>query len=259
PIAREKGTEIPIVPGSSVKGVLRDACEAKNGSDICTRIFGPETGHAAEHAGAVQITDLRLVALPVRSLAGVFAWVTSPFLLRRLKRDAEFAGHNDVPPVPDVSDTGTCLVTPTSALRLGDDVILEDVKMAAQDGAGAWAEWLAPILFDDETWQSEFQARLCVVHDDVMAFLLQVGTEVTARIRLKDEEKTVARGALWYEEALPAESILAGLVAAIPVAINGSTVQPNKVFTTVSKLVQEPLQVGGNATVGRGLCRLITV
>jgi len=258
PIAREKGTEIPIVPGSSLKGVLRDACSALHkDDDTCTRVFGPDTNNAAEHAGAVVLTDLRLVALPVRSLAGVFAWVSSPFLLQRLARDAQLAGLGNVPNKPSVAHAETVLVCSTSALRLNNnDVVLEDVKLNAQAQADAWAHWLAARVFpNDQTWQDYFKTHLCIVHDDVMSYFLQVGTEVTARIRLEDERKTVASGALWYEESLPAESILAGLVAAQQ---NGK-VEPNKVFEVVGELTKHLFQIGGNATVGRGLCRLSMV
>lgn len=257
PIAREKGTEIPIVPGSSVKGVLRDLAEAKKGAELCTRIFGPDTNNADAHAGAVQITDLRLVALPVRSLAGVFAWVSSPLLLKRLSRDARMSGANNVPPEPRVDSTEACLVSQDSALTLNGEVIVEDVKLTvAATQADAWAAWIASQVFD-EAWKSEFIKRFCIVHDDVMSFLLQIGTEVTARIRLEDDKKTVAQGALWYEEALPAETLLAGLVAATPIKANGQDVTPEAVFATVTELTQSILQIGGNATVGRGLCRLI--
>ncbi len=257
PIAREKGTEIPIVPGSSLKGVLRDACAALHkDDDTCTRVFGPDTDRAHEHAGAVSLTDLRLVALPVRSLAGVFAWVSSPFLLQRLARDAQLAGGAGVPEKPALPNADTAFVSSASVLRLNADVILEDVKLAAQAQADAWADWLAGKVFSgDQTWQEAFNARFCIVHDNVMSYLLSVGTEVTARIRLKDDEKTVAKGALWYEEALPAESILAGLMAAQP---NGKA-QPDEVFKVVGELAGHPLQVGGNATVGRGFCRLSMV
>ena len=258
PIAREKGTDIPIVPGSSLKGVLRDACAALHNDDTCVRIFGPDTDKAHEHAGAVVLTDLRLVALPVRSLAGVFAWVSSPFLLQRLTRDAQLAGQSSVPAKPKLSDPQVALVSNANVLELKGAVILEDVKLTAQAQADDWADWLADRLFpgeEDKDWRAEFKAHFCIVHDDVMSYLLQVGTEVTARIRLKDDEKTVAKGALWYEEALPAESILAGLVAAQP---NGRA-EPNEVFEMVAQLAQHPLQIGGNATVGRGLCRLSMV
>lgn len=256
PIAREKGTDMPILPGSSLKGVLRDACEALHGKDICTRIFGPDTDHAHEHAGALVLTDLRLVALPVRSLAGVFAWVSSPFLLQRLARDAQLAGQSDVSAKPALPDADTALASSASVLKVKGEVILEDVSLAALGQADAWANWLADKVFhNDKTWQDEFKTHFCIVHDDVMTYLLQVGTEVTARTRLKNNEKTVAKGALWYEEALPAESILAGLVA----AQQNSKAKTDEVFKVVGELAEHPLQIGGNATVGRGLCRLSMV
>ena len=39
PVAREKATGLPYLPGSSLKGVLRDAC--KNG-ETRKKIFGPD-------------------------------------------------------------------------------------------------------------------------------------------------------------------------------------------------------------------------
>jgi CRISPR-associated protein Cmr4 len=94
-------------------------------------------------------------------------------------------------------------------------------------------------------------ARFCVVHDDVMSFLLDTATEVFARVRLREDAKTVETGGLWYEEALPAETVLAGLILATPVKA-----EPDEVFKTLNGLMEKPLQIGGKATVGRGLCRL---
>lgn len=94
PIAREKATNIPYLPGSSVKGSVRDEFNPNANDDVATKkqkvdlqnqIFGPED---ASYAGAIQFTDQTLLCLPVRSLAGTFAYVTSPYILKRLKRDA---------------------------------------------------------------------------------------------------------------------------------------------------------------------------
>ena len=82
-----------------------------------------------------------------------------------------------------------------------------------------------------------------------MRYLMQVGLDVTARIKLKDDSKTVQKGGLWYEEALPAETILAGMIVASQVKAT-----PKQVFDTLTHIMQKPLQVGGNATVGRGIC-----
>ena len=63
------------------------------------RLFGPPTAGAGEFAGALSVSDARLLAFPVRSLKGVFAWVSCPAVLTRLQRDACLAGCSDLPPV----------------------------------------------------------------------------------------------------------------------------------------------------------------
>src|SRR5437870_13133969 len=102
PIAREKATGIPFLPGSSVKGTLRDLCKDPKKEDV----FGPETTNADEFAGAAQFADQRLLMLPIRSLAGTFAWVTSPYLLKRFLRDAKDANPKASPQLaaPSVDD-----------------------------------------------------------------------------------------------------------------------------------------------------------
>jgi len=100
-----------------------------------------------------------------------------------------------------------------------------------------------------------FVERFCIVNDDVFSFLLNTATEITARIRLNDETKTVADGQLWYEEALPAESILAGLMLIAPPASKTDLIQ--SITTELPRLWQKPIQLGGKATVGRGICRVI--
>lgn len=257
PIAREKATNIPYLPGSSLKGALRDLCDDKT---ACRAVFGPDTQAASEHAGAAQFADARLVLLPVRSHAGTFAYTTSPYLLARLARDA--TDTLDAPPasVPALAGIEHCLVPQGSLLTAtgSDRVILEDLDLrpAADAAATAWAEWLGARLFPDSSeWRSSLAGRLCVVHDDAMGFLLETATEVVARIKLQDDTKTVQEGGLWYEESLPAESVLASLVLAGP-ARDGSKLSAESVLDTIGSLTRNTVQLGGKATVGRGLCRL---
>lgn len=269
PIAREKSTGIPYLPGSSVKGVLRDQC---TDNDTRQKVFGPDTTNGDAHASSVQFSDQRLLLLPIRSLAGTFAWVTSPYILRRFVRevqDVEVSGLPKDIPVP--GDKETCLVAKQSeiTLTIGNErkVCLEDIDLAidqTQEGlAIKWAEWIAKQVFPNqkdwpkqyqEDWQKQLIARFCIVHDDVLSFLLNTATEVTARIKMKEDTKTVANGQLWYEEALPTETILSGLVLAAPTEKSGYT--DEGVFDFVGKLMKKSLQFGGKATVGRGLCRM---
>ncbi len=265
PIAREKATGLPFLPGSSVKGALRDRCP----EETRAALFGPDKNRAEEHAGSVQFSDQRLLLLPVRSLAGTFAWVTSPYVLRRLVRDAGDAGLGDLQlsvPTPVFDETQQeCLVTSESKLALDDgNVYLEDLDMKKREheAATVWAEKLAGKIFpgvdDGEDWREFLRGRFCIVPDDVMSFLLETATEITARVALT-KDKTVADGQLWYEESLPCETVLFGVVLASRIKDKEAkkvNIEPDEALRKIGELTEKPLQLGGKATVGRGLCRL---
>src|SRR5690349_7144482 len=88
----------PMIQASSLKGALRDAAPAEADADAwkSTVAFGYDpqdkrSGRDArlaelQHAcGALAIGDAELLAFPVASLAGIFAWVTCPAALRGLQ------------------------------------------------------------------------------------------------------------------------------------------------------------------------------
>jgi CRISPR-associated protein Cmr4 len=256
PIAREKATGMPYLPGSSVKGVLRD----KSGDNPLTiPLFGPKTENASDHAGSLQIADARLLLLPVRSLRGTFAWVTSPYALRRFARDAADLKLQSPNVFPNLKDE-QCLVTGTSKLKVNtQQVVLEDLDLTAQDEtADAWADWLKDRIFPttDKDWPALLSERLCIVSDDMFTFLLSTAIEVIARNRLETETKTVAKGALWYEEALPAESVLYGLAVLSPTQKIRDEYTEDALIAHLNTLAAGAMQFGGKATVGRGLCRM---
>ncbi|MGB9179228.1 MAG: type III-B CRISPR module RAMP protein Cmr4 [Pyrinomonadaceae bacterium] len=271
PIAKEKATGLPYLPGSSLKGTLRDEFNDESQKDLRNKIFGPEKDRASEHAGAIQFTDQTLLLLPVRSLAGTFAWVTSPYILRRLKRDATDAGANALPAdIPEPGGESHCEVHSkdngmdvTKLIVSGvNKVCLEDLDLEPTESTSVkdWADWLKGRVFPASSpWQEMLGKRLCVVHDDVLSFILNTATEITARVKIQDDAKTVQSGGLWYEEALPTESVLFGLALAFPndkTVINGQKLTPQKIFEEVGKKLDKTLQFGGKATVGRGICHV---
>lgn len=257
PVVREVSTGIPYLPGSSFKGVLRDHC-AEKAAAHCTNLFGPDTVNASDHAGAVQFSDQRLLLMPVRSLAGTFAWVTSPFILRRFAREHESVGLGDCPDLPIIKGEQTAVVTTETKLAMRSNrIVLEDLELQKdkKQTADDWAAILGKLIFpNDGEWQTFLQGRLCIVHDDILNFLLETATELIARIKMDDDSKTVQQGGLWYEEALPAETILSGVIAAQQIKAN--TLKPADALQEIANLTKDTLQFGGSATVGRGLCRL---
>jgi CRISPR-associated protein Cmr4 len=179
-----------------------------------------------------------------------------------LHRTLSLAGMQNPPrpPTPLPNDETVCVV-PGTALREGTRVYFEDLDFNAIEDRPEVAEWATKIagwvFADDPAWQAEFKKRFAVLPDVVFDFLCETGTEVNTRVRISDETKTVAEGALWTEESLPAETILCGIVACD--RIFG---KDGKELTSVGLLDQfatgsRPLQIGGKATVGRGQVRCV--
>lgn len=249
PIAREKATNLPFLPGSTLKGSLRDECESNPQTQAsCQPLFGKGGDDAQSHAGSAIFTDQRLLCLPVRSLLGTFAWVTSPFILGRLKRDAENINIKNLPNVVKPTNEQGCIISSDCQLKHGQKVILEDLDLNWQAGADDWAKEIGERIFSDAAWQALFKERFCIVSDDVMSFLVETATEITARNVLSDNKTS---DNLWYEEALPSETILSGLLVAVHINATSETV-----FQTIKDLTAKPIQLGGNMTVGRGLCQI---
>lgn len=266
PIHRDKVTDWPLIPGSAFKGVWADyygATEAARRADPKLRLaFGLASDQETNisNAGALVPTDARLVCLPIRSFQGTFAWCTSPLALQMLHRDLSLAGLVNLPTVPQTPADGYIHRTKTTQLEEAGRIFLEDLDFAGKesDEATAWASRLAEWVFtghDNKGWRDRFAERFAIMPDAIFDFLTKTGTEVTARVRIDDELKTVQQGALWNEEALPAESILAGLVCCDRIYSR----EPNGI--TAADLVRAfatnplSLQIGGKATVGRGRVR----
>lgn len=255
PIARDKATGFPLLPGSSLKGAMRSDLTRREAAARVKSIFGPDTNGAAEHAGGLWVGDANLVCLPVRSVVGTFAWVTSPFLVGRFLRDAKEAGLKKLPAPPKGPPVAFAQTPKSTALKDDKRVYFEDLdfQLDTDDGVGALADWLAGHFFEEDFWRARFGERFCLVHDDVMAYFSTHGTDVVNRIRLDNDTKTVAKGALWSEESLPTESLLASLVVVAP---NTKTANETDLQGALAHYHGRTLQLGGDATVGRGRCAL---
>lgn len=270
-IARDRATQHPVLPGSSLKGALRDAYRSVLSGDQepkLHQLFGPPTEQASDHAGALVVGDGNLLLFPVRSVAGTFAWITSPYLLRRLARDVEATGGIPLfAQLPSAQSVEQCFVSNASILCIGNGtkgqaprVVLEDLdlKPTSADQIDTLADALGQQIFPSGTqdcvdWQTMLKQRLCLVHDDVLSFLSEHATEVVARVALENDSKTVRQGGLWNEEHLPTETVLVSLLHAQTV----QRVPAADLLRIAAGHLPKTIQLGGKATVGRGRCRLV--
>lgn len=256
PIQRERHTQWPLIPGSALKGVSRDACRRSSGNDDqLFAAFGPDAPDADKHAGAISLTDARILAFPVRSLRGVFAWVTAPAVLERFNRDAALARAPQLPS-GGVPDKGKALCSPGSPLLVdGNKLVLEEFEFEQTGDASVVSEWLAEHVFlvRDSATPDAFRRRLVVLHDDDFTHFVRHATEVVARIGLDYEKKTVKTGALFYQEFLPTETLFYAVVFA-NASRRDQTRDAQAMLSYFTNNLPEVLQIGGDETTGKGLC-----
>ncbi len=253
PIARAKATNLPIVPGSGLKGVLRDEWADKIGKENINTLFGKTDN--ADHASAIAFGDAQLLLLPIRSFAGTVAYATCPFILRQYKRDLRLDLKVD-------NLDKTAYVTNDSALLIGDKIALEDLDINAKANpmAEQWATQITEQLYpqsvaDNEDWQTAVKSRFVILPDSVFSFLADTATEIRTRIRIDRATRVVKNGALWTEENLPADSVLWGVIG-VSDARDKSGKKADELLSLLPQ-AETSLQIGGKHTVGRGLCRLL--
>ena len=260
PIMRERITKFPVIPGSSLKGVLLQAAREhfENGAHARSNnslpaeaklLFGAIEKEGDTHnpnAGCVQIMEAKLLAFPVRSLAGCFAWITCPAVLERYKRDT--GSSFEVPqPKKDQVIAGSNLIA-------GGHVVLEEYALTIE--AGKSVSGIATALQDrtnDPLWTANLEKRLAIVHDENFQHFVTTCTEVVTRVKIDPTTRTVDGGALFNQENVPCEALFYSVLSVLAPRRPGSEGDANTLLTDLLK-ANPTLQIGGDETTGHGLC-----
>ena len=268
PIARERHSEHPVFPGSGLKGAIRHRfhalpgwSEGAVGERLLDRLFGPESQSGTLHAGAVSLGDAQLVAFPVRSVKEGYVYATSAYALARTARLLAQLGVAGMPPAPESVPTGACC-TPNATLLAGDKLHLEAFEYtnapAAADALAAIARWLADNALPTEAAHSFFREKfardLVLLSDEDFTWFAKNATVVEPHVRIDNEKGTASDGGLFYTENLPPESLLLGSLMASRERSGKGELAAEAVLAQVKGAIDgKLLQVGGDATTGRGL------
>ena len=261
PIQRERHTGHPCFAGSGIKGAVRHGFTAIGGdAKLIDRLFGPESGSADLHAGAVSFGDAQLVALPVRSLRGGYVYATCPQALSRAQRLLGLVGRPAGWKVPSV-DEGHCLIA-NPALLSGSKLHLEAFEYVAKA-----SEPLAQIAADIASralpagdayafFSDKLKTDLVLLSDTDFGYFAKNAMLVEPHVRINPETGTADDGGLFYTENLPPESLLIAPLMASQTRTGKQDdhLSAEEVFTRLKPLLDgKLLQVGGDATTGRGL------
>jgi CRISPR-associated protein Cmr4 len=240
PIQREPHTKIPIIPGSSLKGVLRDHPALAANKD---HLFGVGAGESSGgSAGALLIGEARVLCFPVRSAKGSFAWITCPLVLKRAQRDIGLANTS-------FGEIDEKEVVAGSNVTLDGKVVLEEYTFTTKSAKLTALETELTGLVNDPVWK-ELPGRLVIVADGVFSYFVQSACEIAQHVAIDDETGTAKDGALFNEETVPSETLFYGTIAAQK--INGK--MPDDAMKELAGINGKPIQVGGGETTGLGWC-----
>jgi CRISPR-associated protein Cmr4 len=265
----------PVIYASSLKGSLKSALfnVAGNESDKgeVKLLLGPEPDEDEKFASALAILDAHLLLFPVRSLEGVYALATSPFLLSRLKNLMELLNKKDekllnaidnlikVPITKEeclISDTSTGLIIE----KLGCILINEEIMLKPKK--------------DDNVKELECKLnynRIIVLNDNTAMEALERSLVKVTRIRLERSTKVVERGGLWSEEYIPHGSVFFTAFLYSQKLWQAKSKQTSGSSTSQSSSSSDPqtkfkdllnnklrnyLIIGGKESVGRGIVKL---
>jgi len=264
PIQRERHTGHPCFAGSGIKGAVRHGFRAVGGDPaLIDRLFGPESGSSDLHAGAVSFGDAQLVAFPVRSLRNGYVYATCPQVLGRAQRLLRLLGTTVDWQIPQV-DEGSCILSNRELLS-GDRLHLEAFEYEAKVSrdlptlATDLAAKALPPGNGHDFFRTKLGRDLVVLSDTDFGYFAEHATIVEPHVRINEATGTADDGGLFYTENLPPESILIAplLASHTRTGREEDAMDAQGVMLMLKNLLDHKvLQVGGDATTGRGLVTL---
>lgn len=277
PIIREKTTGFPFIPGSGIRGVLRDRCEGK---PEWKTLFGPEPEEdlgEKDHAGCVSIHDAKILFFPVRTNVNLFHWITCPSVIKRFNRDLKYFNLNGVPflhveYIDTIQDSDEECFSVTwseeeSVIFLEEFpfskyITLDDLEDEEQQPYNLIRSWI-----EDNNFNEIDSERVLVVSDHVFDYFVQHGTIVIQHNRLTSA-KTVADGALFSVESVPPETLFYGIIGGTK-ARRPDDEELVSEIKTADKAIEKLLEyickdsethaiitLGGDESTGLGLTRM---
>lgn len=251
PIQRERHTNFPMMAGSGIKGVIRDvACRVWNDDKKVDEVFGSDSSGEDLKASIVSFTDAKILFYPVRSLRGIFALITCPYVLERFGRDVaeilkiDYATEqNKIEP-----EDGKAIIDNKSCLKGDKHIGLEEFLLAFE------AKELKKIFedFKIDFFNEELYKRVAIISDSAFADIANYAVEVRTRIKIDQKTGTAKRGALFVEEFVPSEAVFYSQIF-----VNRRSEEKQDVAKDLQLLLdKKTIQIGADETTGSGFVTL---
>jgi len=205
-IAREPGTRLPKIPGTSLSGAVRQYAACRYESRRCAGAgqgdgdkghcrdpqcpicytFGYLRGQDGGQSGTVSIGDARLLLFPVYSVAGP-VWVTCPGILRELG-------------VTGIDDPGERVQLPKALLE-HDHLNLGWLMLKKVDNAFDLPDTIEGV-------PDEIKHRAVLISDRLFSQVVNSNLEVRTSVSIDPVTGAAKDGALFTYEAIPRATLL---------------------------------------------------
>lgn len=290
PIQRERHTSYPKIESSSLKGSIRQSFEEKykeNKLDIeedktkkqkelikIHQVFGYDDaeknpaikdvfkGDEGKFASAISFTDARILLFPVKSMVGVFAWITCADVLNKFIKEMKIV-NKAIKYDKTITDENKAIISTNSKLKNNNKIFLEEYTFETEvnkNGVDSFFDEISKLIYPNDTYfQEEMKNRIVILSNNDFKDFVNLSTEVVTRTKIDNETGTVKDGALFNEEYLPSESVLYSLVMASPIFnkkgrdLWGEATDVMDFFETIDPIIQ----IGGNMTLGKGISRIV--
>jgi CRISPR-associated protein Cmr4 len=204
-IAREPGTRLPKIPGSSLHGAARSYAAYLYGTPAAAgqsheKVKDPETNPVLYtfgqiigdkmYSGVVNIFDAQLLLFPVHSMRGP-VWVST----RQRLEEADFPVEN----VPQSWDEDKILTSLPDCQRLNLGWLLLD--------AAGQVEVEPPDVWQGEAWDA-IKNCLVLVPDALFGHIVNSNLEVRTSVAINPETGAAEDKALFTYEAIPRAAFL---------------------------------------------------
>ncbi|MDR2143168.1 MAG: type III-B CRISPR module RAMP protein Cmr4 [Treponema sp.] len=264
PIQRERHTNWPLIQSSGMKGAFRanfdrykdtklEEKDREQFKSLSDTIFGDTNAAGSAYAGAISISDAKILAFPMRSNVAPFVWISCPAVLRRLNRDLALAGKNIAPAGIDAI---AALVTDNKEDNkalcinggLAGRVLLEDYEVEIVPGDTVFLKPLSDYFCAAE--------RLLLVSDEIFNYGVSDCTQINAQISIDPEKGTTKDGSLRYQEELPADTLMYSIIHWGDTR-SGEELKAGTIRSFIKdKVISTHIQAGGDETLGRGIFEL---
>ena len=257
----------PIIYSSSLKGALKSAfwhlsnMDSDVKIDVVKSLFGPEPEDADKFTSALAVLDALTVAFPVRSLEGVYAFATSPFLLKRLAQLLKISGKSSNL-LEELSrlkiEKNVCEISVEGAeilaiKEIGNRILInEEINLECRTTNSDKIKEVEKFLGVEE-------GRLLLLNNDDALRAIERSLVRVTRVALDREKKIVKTGALWSEEYIPIDTIFTSLFLYSDSKTASCTLPSNEVknrFREYLRRTNYYFIVGGDETIGVGIVRL---